>query len=348
MSNKKILENKIDINGTTYDVTAVHSNAAAQVDHSLKIKVSGVEVSYDGSEEKTVEVVSQSGGTFTGPLTLDADASSIKTNDKNIPNLAIVNEKIAELTGAPLLSWNGSTLSTITPPNDSSTVSPIKTISGSLADFKAFRDKIKNDSTYTKSYYLYLAATGSETDPILLAFLVKPNAVGTDCDFFGIDARKLYSSTDTNFLTFEAITGKFAEIDAALDILRGISGSSSTDNPGILQIQTRIDKLDEDHTETLNTHGTAIQGINTNITNIVNGPTKVASAANADYATSAGMATNDSSGVPINTNYYRTTANTSDVNSIYFSTEDPANPTSEAEAKRANDAKIGDIWIVYK
>jgi hypothetical protein len=106
------LKNTLLIEGTEYNINAVHSEFA---DEATKTKASltltkslstGDDKSqiFDGENNKEIKYVPASGGKFTGPVFIDSDLDDI---DAGIINQAIINygqitSKIADLDGAPL------------------------------------------------------------------------------------------------------------------------------------------------------------------------------------------------------------------------------------------------------
>ena len=158
-----ILDKQITVNGETFDVTATHSDTADKVTHKLTINRSGkAAVEFDGSnEDKSVDIVDVSGGTYTGPVKIIIPEGSTETigADEDIPTIKHVNDLVAELKGVPLLSWENGTLQNIKK-DDGITVLPIKIVHGTLEGYGTFCEYIKS----SKGYYLYLAKVSESED----------------------------------------------------------------------------------------------------------------------------------------------------------------------------------------
>lgn len=358
MSN--ILDKQITVNGETYDITATHSDIADKVVHKLTIETSdGNEIEFDGSSEKNISVVEKTGGTFSGPIKIDTNESIGADND--VPTIKHVNDIVAALTGAPLLSWKNGTLETIK--DNKNSVLPIKVVYGTKADFQTFSMYLQNKKD-KKGYYLYLAVL----DQYVTAYLVNAEVTAEDAievSTFSIGSHRIVATeaeeTDgtAKYFDYDMIETTFSELYGKISHIIDCNMADDGTYIGLRQLYSKINALGDNLTDSTdgiwgdtNNYNNGINGLRQWITDIVNGTNSasVAKATNANNASSAEVATKDSDSLQINHNYYRTTdsaaANTP--HSIHFSTEDPTTTKNLAEQYRAQNAAIGDIWIVYK
>lgn len=117
----KNLKNTLLVDNEEYNINAVYSDEAGKVSQPLTIKKSlsnrTTEESFDGSEAKTIEYVPTAGGKYKGPILLDTNTAdyisaynSLSDDDKykTIINSGQIDNRIVNLTGAPLCVWNSS------------------------------------------------------------------------------------------------------------------------------------------------------------------------------------------------------------------------------------------------
>ena len=341
MANK--LDKEILVGDKSYQVTAVHSDTADKVSNKLTINVAGPEgtaeaVEFNGEEDKVINVVSTTGGAYTGQVKMKVAPTDIITTDDdnnyltNLTTVGAVKELVKDLDTQPLLTWANNTLSTI----GGSYPTGIKFVTGSTSDLSTFCAEIAS----TNAYYVYLAFDNADN---LVIFLVVPGSSPV-C----IGTRQLMQvgeeSGNNKSLTYDSITGKFGDLES---LIKQIKNNSSESDPGLLQLDTAIKTLDSTNSMAHTRFGTRLTTIETDINNIKDGTTTVKNATNASKADSATKATQDYNGDTIHTNYYKSNSNTAEVNSIYIKTSDPTTATG-SDATLANNAKVGDIWIVYK
>lgn len=343
MANK--LDKEILVGDKSYQVTAVHSDTADKVSNKLTINVAGPDgtteaVEFTGEEAKVVDVVSTTGGAYTGQVKMKVAPTDIITTDDdnnyltNLTTVGAVKELVKDLDTQPLLTWANNKLSTI----GGSYPTGIKFVTGSTSDLSTFCAEVAS----TNAYYIYL---GLDNAGNLVIFLVVP---GNDNSPICIGTRQLTQvgaeSGKNKYLTYDSITGKFGDLEKSISLITNNSSETSESNPGLLQLDTAIKILDSTNSMAHTGFGTRLTTIETNINNIKDGTTTVKNATNASKADSA---TKDYNGDTIHTNYYKSNSNTAEVNSIYIKTSDPTNATGNDETL-ANNAKVGDIWIVYK
>lgn len=345
MANK--LDKEILVGDESYQVTAVHSDTADKVSNKLTINVAGPDntteaVEFNGEEEKVVNVVSTSGGTYTGQVKMEVEPTDITTTADNnnyyLTTVGAVKELVKDLDTQPLLTWANGELSTI---NGSGGSYPtgIKFVTGSTSDLGTFYTEVES----TNAYYIYL---GFDNAGNLVTFLVVPGnspiCIGTR-QLTQVGAE----SGQNQSLTYDSITGKFDDLEKSINLITNNTSETSESNPGLSQLDTAIKNLTSDNSTAHAGFGTRLTTIETDIRYIKDGTTTVGKATNASNAVSATKATQDSNGNTIHTNYYKSNSNTTEVNSIYIKTSDPTTATG-SDATLANNAKVGDIWIVYK
>ena len=337
MANK--LNKEILVNNTSYQVTAVHSDTADKVLNKLTINVAGPDntteaVEFDGEAAKTVDVVSTTGGTYTGQVKMNVEPTEIITTDNYLTTVGAVKELVKDLDTQPLLTWTNNELSTI----GGNYPTGIKFVTGSTRDLDTFCTEIAS----TNAYYVYLAF--DDTDNLVI-FLVVPGSspvcLGTR------QLTQVGGESGNKSLTYDSITSKFDSLESLINLIVDNSAGSSLKVPGLSQLSADIQNLSSNNSEAHAGFGNRLTAAETDIANIENGNTAVGKAAIALTANSATKATQDSEGNQINTNYYKSNRNTGEVNSIYIKTSDPTTVTG-ADATLASNAKIGDIWIVYK
>lgn len=340
MANK--LDKEILVGDESYQVTAVHSDTADKVSNKLTINVAGPDgttgtVEFNGEEDKVVDVVSTTGGAYTGQVKMKVAPTDIITTDDdnnyltNLTTVGAVKELVKDLDTQPLLTWANNELSTI----GGSYPTGIKFVTGSTSELSAFCTEVES----TNAYYIYL---GLDNAGNLVIFLVVP---GNNSSPICIGTRQLTQVGDESgknkYLTYDSITGKFGDLES---LIKQIKNNSSESDPGLLQLDTAIKTLDSTNSTAHTEFGNRLTTIETDINNIKDGTTTVKNATNASKADSA---TKDYNGDTIHTNYYKSNSNTAEVNSIYIKTSDPTNATG-SDATLASNAKVGDIWIVYK
>lgn len=341
MANK--LDKEILVNDTSYQVTAVHSDTADKVLNKLTINVAGPDntteaVEFNGEKEKVVDVVSTSGGTYTGQVKMEVEPTDITAtadNNNYLTTVGAVKELVKDLDTQPLLTWANNTLSTI----GGSYPTGIKFVTGSTSDLGTFYTEVES----TNAYYIYL---GFDNAGNLVTFLVVPGnspiCIGTR------QLAQVGDESGNKVLTYDSITDKFDNLENLINLITNNNQpESDLEVPGLLQLDTAIKTLDSTNSMAHTTFGNRLDAIETDITDIETGVTTVGNAINASNAGYATRATQDSDGNIIKTNYYKSNSNTAEVNSIYIKTSDPTTATG-SDATLANNAKVGDIWIVYK
>lgn len=138
------LKNTLQINGTTYNITATKADIATKVQAALTItqsKVDNVEpVVFDGEDPKSVSVVPAEGGEFTGPILvpgLDTNYPDQVLNKTDTKNL--IDEIVAALKGLPNHVWDGEKLIPELDPENPDNYKALKIISAEdTNDYEAF------------------------------------------------------------------------------------------------------------------------------------------------------------------------------------------------------------------
>lgn len=156
------LKNTINIEGTEYNINAVNALYSGEADHAglsdlattaektqaaltliRSLKASTPSDTFNGKEAKTVRYVPADGGRFTGPVYIPTVADSDLAND-SIINSGQVNDRIVNLTGAPLYSWSASRASNFM--EDANTVQKLSTVIGTSTDFEKFKKLLLDGS----------------------------------------------------------------------------------------------------------------------------------------------------------------------------------------------------------
>ena len=328
----------------------MHSNKLIITNYGNEDASNGT-VDFDGSVAKTVDVVDASGGTFTGPIKIVIPEGSTEKigEDEDVPTIKLVNDIVTDLKGVPLLSWKseGNELKNITKAADTTVILPIKVVYGTKEDYSKFCDYIKN-SEKDKGYYLYLAKQSHQ----MTLYMVSSNGT-SDISNFSIGSYKIVSTDiDDAYYDFDTLTSTFNKLSTDISLIRDNSGYS--DEPSLKQLHDEINVLKTGLGELAarisgvvgneDDYDNGLNGLRKRVTDIVNG---IITVAYANTAFSATKASQDSDGNIIKTNYYKSNSNTAEVNSIYIKTSDPTTATG-SDATLASNAKVGDIWIVYK
>lgn len=342
------LTNTLKVENQEYEINAVHSesavsadrattaetaNVANSVSNALEINASTITgpikpaPSYDGSTPQTLNYVPSSGGKFTGPILVDnTDMNSIfETNDLSstekqlaVLNAGQITNRIAELTGFPLFTWDGSVLECQTMP-DGDVVQKVSLVVGTTANFS----KLHGNAAEPKAY-LYLC-----TDDKFNIYL---KIGANEAIKLAIGAEFLYDKSSNKTLSYEEIIAKFNSINTSSDNLdtrltaaeNNISKNSTAISNNTTAIQNNnkntIDRIDELN----NSIGETLKKLK-------------------DGSITVGKAANDSDGNLITTHYYQSTLNTSTPNRIYITTGVNATTLSNTYGTIRN----GDIWIKY-
>lgn len=327
------LDKTIKVDGQTYNVNAVK---ATQVDNKLKMNLSnGEAVEFDGSTEKAVDIMTPAGGAFTGPVTVENHTAAI--SDKDVLNYSeITNTVLAQLINNSILyNWDGNAL---VPAIDEAQLNSISIVqgNGNIEDFA----KDNCDNKYL-SAYLFLNTVNNETQIFFgTSDSNTPIPLVTGSSAMAAEAGKLSTPRtitvklgSTNSARFDGSADVEAGVSGILPVTKGGTGTDALTKIIVGKANALIDASDNSKVATATdvmANRVDINNITTNVNKIINGETKVASAGNADKATS------DAYGSNIRTSYYRSASNSINANTITISTSAPSG---------GND---GDIWIVYK
>jgi hypothetical protein len=175
METKK-LHSILDIDGDSYEVNAVHSDAAAQVDNKLVINQVDLKgetnaIEFNGSTPQSISIVSSTGGAFTGPVIVKSLEESLEDLSKDLEdiesseeleaqlaeakkNLVInyddISTIIQNLTGHPCLKWDGTELKTELTENGL-TIQEVNLITGTLENYKIFIEQEEKPT-----FFLYI------------------------------------------------------------------------------------------------------------------------------------------------------------------------------------------------
>lgn len=345
--NPKLLNKTIEIDGTSYDVTAT---VADKVVHPLVItkatlgtgepsKRTSDTCTYDGHEKIELNLVTAGGGKFTGPIRVES-AKESEPHDEAVLNYKDIRDKvISKLENTVSIAiWNGSKL-TYTDETDS--FNGIRIISGT-------EDNLLNEETgFSKINY---------TNKLLAAYLYICS--DTNNIYFGTSdnekAIRLVDSTINAASASEAVklaNGRKIMVDLGseeaviFDGTKDIDGkrnnvTNEIENPGpgitgILPVKHGGTGTTSLSSITVGTAGTlrdasdgriaaTAKDVRENITrvsNIISGETYVAKASNADNAVKLNGQSAD---------YYQKKA------------------TISTSIPTASQGSVGDIWIVYK
>jgi hypothetical protein len=178
----KNLKNTVLIDTEEYNLNAVYSDEAGKVSQPLTIKKSLInrtaEEAFDGSENKLVEYVPATGGKYKGLVLIDNSTSdyisaynSLSDNDKDktVINSGQIDNRIVNLTGAPLCVWNASFNPAEPAKNlyalkeSSDKVHSFTVITGPEADLQLLQDAISgtlSEGSQELSYSLYSSLGG--------------------------------------------------------------------------------------------------------------------------------------------------------------------------------------------
>jgi hypothetical protein len=178
----KELSKVVKIENEEYNINAIYSDEAGKVSQPLTIKKSlsnrTIEESFDGSDGKTLEYVPSTGGKYKGPVIIDNSTSdyisaynNLSDDDKNktIVNSGQVNNRIVNLTGAPLCVWDASfniadpTKNLYALKESSDKVHNFTVITGKEADLQLLQDVISgafSEGSQELSYSLYSSLGG--------------------------------------------------------------------------------------------------------------------------------------------------------------------------------------------
>ena len=122
------LDKVLTVNDHSYNINAVYADKAGQVEHSLIVnKQTGVAPeakeplfdAYNGSAQRTMNIVPAEGGAFTGPVILKSLAElGIEEGSAAAESLAVnradISRLLYDLAGCPCYKWDGETLLPIT------------------------------------------------------------------------------------------------------------------------------------------------------------------------------------------------------------------------------------------
>lgn len=345
------LDKTILVDGQPYNVNAV---TADKVVNTLNINSSNSDESgqFDGSAPTTINVMSPSGGAFTGPITVPSHTSEfIDTDVLNFTDT--VNVLLANIkNNAVVYNWENNNLDISLTDN---AINSISIVSGGESDVDSFHTF--NNLRYQQ--YLEASASGATLEelkdafylPVYLYIGTKDNLVycgiaGTEkANLLNINTASVVAKANTLTtartitvdLAIEAANGK--DFDGGADVTVGVTG------------KLPIEKVDINESNAEETRdrlgitpaniGAAPTSHNHSASNITGGTLPVArgGTGETDLAKvtvgAATRATQDGNGDTIRTNYYRSASNTTDVNKITISASAPSGGNN------------GDIWIKY-
>ena len=143
------LKNTIQVDGIEYDINAKHSDEANKVAKALIVKESGTDAfEFDGSIEHTIDYVpADKGGTF---------KQSIYVGEQTAGNALItlnqLDNRVTELTGTSVCTWDAETCQLIPLVNDdTSSIYNFITIQGTADDFSTFNKIfVSGDGLHTR------------------------------------------------------------------------------------------------------------------------------------------------------------------------------------------------------
>ena len=142
------LKNTLQVEDQTFDINAVYSDKAGRVSNYLTVKESGKKVfDFDGSEpSQTIDYVpAGKGGTFSNPIYLSNPTNT--PSDSEVITCKQVNDRIANLTGSPVFTWNVDdrySMHELTDTDGSNY--KLNTIVGTTQDFDVFKKLITTGS----------------------------------------------------------------------------------------------------------------------------------------------------------------------------------------------------------
>lgn len=309
------LQSTLAIDGKSYNINAKNAESADKVAHELTIKkihlTGEEEITFNGEQPKSVNIVPAEGGIFSGSITVPSDSiedhSDVVLNRTDIKNFIV-----SELgSNSVLYTWNGTTLKGGGAGED---IKSISIITG--------KDEHKDElATYiyqnnTVSAYIYISNDEGNLGNIYFGTCNNKTVAGVQVS--AENALKVVDHTDnSNYFNY-------ATLADMLQRLGTIEGNINTEiKPNIADlVDWQSSVTDPEKT------GSVARALQAN------------KASQADCASYATQAKKDSESKQINLNYYRSTFNTQHVNSIIISSDSP-------DVVNLDDYADGDIWIKY-
>ena len=354
------LEPTLVVGGQPYNIHAV---TAGKVVNNITIESAKETITFDGSEAKTIRVMSPDGGDFNGNITVPEHTEDFTNNDvlnyteiKDIVLNQLINNSI-------LYNWDNDELTPSIGENQLNSISIIQG-SGTVFDFAQ-----KNYENKYLSAYIFLNTTnlGNKEETQIYfgtSGLVTPIPLVTGESGYAANAGRAetadklstpsYIKTELGYseaVAFDGSKGKKQEDPALI----GVSGTLGVANGGTGQNdlgKVTVGKAkvvsDGNYTKTaaeiytmatdIDNNAKSISDNATEIAKIKNGNTTVAKATNATSATSANSASvADKIGIEIIDSSGNTTKSGYTTNKVRIS---PNAPT-------AATGSDGDIWIQY-
>lgn len=183
------LDKVLTVNDDVYNINAVYADKAGQVKHSLIVnKQTGLAPeskvplfdAYNGSAQRTMNIVPAEGGAFTGPVILKSLAElGIEEGSAAAESLAVnradISRLLYDLAGCPCYKWDGETLLPITYLSSPSTSTDENE---NNSEIEASTDTDKNNSE--------VETTTEQVDGVVIA---KLNIIfGAEADLAALDA----------------------------------------------------------------------------------------------------------------------------------------------------------------
>lgn len=254
----KDLHNILKIGDEEYNINAVHSDAAGEVDNSLTIHniardgstSEETDVVFNGSEPKELSIVPAEGGAFTGPVGVpsiepienSADLSESGENTENIldayndlaVNLGDVRKLISLLKGHPIYHYDVNDglqeeISSIDP----NILQNIKIVNGKFDDYGKFVEENQE-----AKFFLYIC---NDTGQIFFGLAKEPKEIGTQAYTLADESGmcKSYTASDISKLSFD-ITKNSNTINELTTTIENIKSGSEA-----IGIAEKADKLSE-------------------------------------------------------------------------------------------------------
>ena len=361
------LDTTLKVGNNTYNINA---EKAGQVENSLKITevITGEETTankeFNGSTPVDISVVPSTGGTFTGAI----NVPDVPEDTSEVPSTSVLNYKgilnkvLTEISNhSTVYEWEAEEdafdRGDLKAKLEGAAPSGICVVIGVEKDrlvFGRYNEKNKvlpayfyicsdSGNIYYCTYddYIKLAAEsdsarelnyyGNQTTPDTPS--ISYTAEDLKNKFDDIDARTLYLGSKPDFYTNGNIYDVLARGGAAVTHPPKVKVLYADGAGALVEYSGKIGEGYIKDRLTIAQIRSIDEKLDLFIDQIYSGNEILA-----DSATSAVKATQDSDGKQINYNYYRSTYNTSGVNSITISTSTPA----------SSQGINGDIWIKYK
>lgn len=380
------LEKTLVVNDNIYNINAVEADHSAESDHTLEadhsleadhavnadkaVKVnkkltinkvghtSTTEVSFDGSADRTVNIVPAEGGKFTGRIAVPSVSdSTLKANGETVINYNdMVTRVVNKLINTSTMATWDATAKKLIFINDSTAVNGLCVVKGLDSTLVSFSKA--NASSKWLPDYLFICTDsgniylGSETSSDVLRLAATVAKLDTICSITtNLASSKPAKFDGTNSSISPGVTG-------ILPVANGGTGKNNLDNVTVGKANQLVSSptvqvnLSSESAPGFNGTANIAPGVtgtlpvkhggtgNTDLSKITVGKATNAdnatNATNASNATNATNATNDSDGKQINKNYYRSSTTFGSVtNTITISSSAPSGGNN------------GDIWIKY-